>query len=117
MKAGRPAKRASAHQVPRSTAAKTHGAARSVARAWLQLEDPVGFVWSFVGGEPKINRFERLDQVPAVSPEAEAMSRALKKAGFSFVGPTICYAYMQACGMVMDHLIDCERHAALVGGD
>ena len=92
-------------------------AARSNARAWLQLEDPVGFVWSFVGGEPKINRFERLDQVPAVSPEAEAMSRALKKAGFSFVGPTICYAYMQACGMVMDHLIDCERHAALVGGD
>ena len=92
-------------------------AARSNARAWLQLEDPAGFVWSFVGGEPKINRFERLDQVPAVSPEAEAMSRALKKAGFSFVGPTICYAYMQACGMVMDHLIDCERHAALVGGD
>lgn len=91
--------------------------ARSNARAWLQLEDPAGFVWSFVGGEPKINRFERLDQVPAVSPEAEAMSRALKKAGFSFVGPTICYAYMQACGMVMDHLIDCERHAALVGGD
>ncbi len=90
-------------------------AARSNARAWLQLEDPVGFVWSFVGDVPKINRFERLDQVPAVSPEAEAMSRALKKAGFSFVGSTICYAYMQATGMVMDHLIDCERHAELVG--
>ena len=89
-------------------------AARSNARAWLQLEDPAGFVWSFVGDVPKINRFERLDQVPAVSPEAEAMSRALKKAGFSFVGPTICYAYMQATGMVMDHLIDCERHGALL---
>ncbi|MBK3869882.1 DNA-3-methyladenine glycosylase I [Pseudomonas stutzeri] len=92
-------------------------AARSNARAWLQLDDPAGFVWSFVGGVPKINRFERLDQVPAVSPEAEAMSKALKKAGFSFVGPTICYAYMQACGLVMDHLTDCERHAELAGVD
>ncbi|WP_312173337.1 DNA-3-methyladenine glycosylase I [Stutzerimonas kunmingensis] len=90
-------------------------AARQNARAWLQLEDPVGFVWSFVDGEPKVNRFERIDQVPAVTPEAEAMSRALKKAGFSFVGPTICYAYMQACGMVMDHLTYCERHAELAG--
>lgn len=90
-------------------------AARGNARAWLRLDDPAGFVWSFVGGAPKINRFERIDQVPAVSAEAEAMSKALKKAGFSFVGPTICYAYMQACGLVMDHLIDCERHAALAG--
>jgi len=90
-------------------------AARQNARAWLQLEDPGGFVWSFVDGEPKVNRFERIDQVPAVTPEAEAMSRALKKAGFSFVGPTICYAYMQACGMVMDHLTYCERHAELAG--
>ncbi|EIK55101.1 DNA-3-methyladenine glycosidase I [Stutzerimonas stutzeri TS44] len=90
-------------------------AARGNARAWLRLDDPAGFVWSFVGGAPKINRFARIDQVPAVSAEAEAMSRALKKAGFSFVGPTICYAYMQACGMVMDHLTDCERHAELAG--
>ncbi|CAM5255136.1 MULTISPECIES: DNA-3-methyladenine glycosylase I [Pseudomonadaceae] len=90
-------------------------AARGNACAWLRLDDPAGFVWSFVGGAPKINRFARIDQVPAVSAEAEAMSKALKKAGFSFVGPTICYAYMQACGMVMDHLIDCERHAALAG--
>lgn len=90
-------------------------AARGNARAWLRLDDPAGFVWSFVGGVPKINRFARIDQVPAVSAEAEAMSKALKKAGFSFVGPTICYAYMQACGLVMDHLIDCERHAALAG--
>lgn len=90
-------------------------AARSNARAWLALEDPAGFVWSFVDGRPKVNRFERLDQVPAVTDEAQAMSRALKRAGFSFVGPTICYAYMQACGMVLDHLVDCERHAQLAG--
>ena len=90
-------------------------AARGNARAWLRLDDPADFVWSFVGGEPRINRFERLEQVPALTPEAAAMSRALKKAGFSFVGPTICYAYMQACGMVMDHLVDCPRHAELVG--
>ncbi len=88
-------------------------AARSNARAWLQLENPVELLWSFVEGRPKINCFERIDQVPAVTPEAEAMSRALKKAGFSFVGPTICYAYMQACGMVMDHTLDCDRHAQL----
>jgi len=90
-------------------------AARSNARAWLALEDPAGFVWSFVDGRPKVNRFERLDQVPAVTDEAQAMSQALKRAGFSFVGPTICYAYMQACGMVLDHLVDCERHAQLAG--
>ncbi len=90
-------------------------AARGNARAWLALEDPAGFVWSFVDGRPKVNRFERLVQVPAVTDEAQAMSRALKRAGFSFVGPTICYAYMQACGMVLDHLVDCERHAQLAG--
>ncbi|MBD3738409.1 MAG: DNA-3-methyladenine glycosylase I [Pseudomonas balearica] len=90
-------------------------AARGNARAWLALEDPAGFVWSFVDGRPKVNCFERLDQVPAVTDEAQAMSRALKRAGFSFVGPTICYAYMQACGMVLDHLVDCERHAQLAG--
>lgn len=90
-------------------------AARGNARAWLALEDPAGFVWSFVDGRPKVNRFERLDQVPAVTDEAQAMSRALKRAGFSFVGPTICYAYMQACGMVLDHPVDCERHAQLAG--
>lgn len=92
-------------------------AARHNARAWLQLEDPVGFLWSFVGGQPKINRFATREQVPAVTAEAEAMSRALKKAGFSFVGPTICYAYMQACGMVMDHTIDCARYPQLAGAD
>lgn len=88
-------------------------AARRNAQRWLELEDPAGWLWSFVGGQPKVNRFESINQVPAVTAEAEAMSRALKKAGFSFVGPTICYAYMQACGLVMDHTTDCDRYLSL----
>lgn len=88
-------------------------AARQNAQAWQQLEDPVTWLWSFVGGAPKINHFEDRSQVPAVTAEAEAMSKALKKAGFTFVGPTICYAYMQAAGMVMDHTTDCVRYAEL----
>ncbi|MES2819307.1 MAG: DNA-3-methyladenine glycosylase I [Pseudomonadota bacterium] len=91
-------------------------AARQNARAWLALEDPVKLLWSFVGGVPKVNHFQDRSQVPAITAEAEAMSRALKKAGFTFVGPTICYAYMQASGMVMDHTLDCDRHAALAAG-
>lgn len=88
-------------------------AARQNARAWLRLEDPVALLWSFVGGVPKVNHFQARTQVPAITAEAEAMSRALKKAGFTFVGPTICYAYMQASGMVMDHTTDCGRYAEL----
>jgi DNA-3-methyladenine glycosylase I len=90
-------------------------AARQNAQAWLKLEDPVTLLWSFVGGAPKINHFNGRGDVPAVTPEAEAMSRALKKLGFTFVGPTICYAYMQATGMVMDHTADCDRYHALKG--
>jgi DNA-3-methyladenine glycosylase I len=89
-------------------------AARQNAQAWLKLEDPVALLWSFVGGQPKVNHFSERTQVPAVTPEAEAMSKALKKAGFTFVGPTICYAYMQATGMVMDHTTDCDRYAELL---
>lgn len=88
-------------------------AARQNARAWLRLEAPAGWLWSFVGGAPRINRFRTPAEVPATTPEAVALSRALKKAGFAFVGPTICYAFMQACGMVMDHTVDCDRHAEL----
>jgi DNA-3-methyladenine glycosylase I len=88
-------------------------AARQNAQAWLRLEDPVALLWSFVGGQPKINHFQDRRLMPAVTPEAEAMSKALKKAGFTFVGPTICYAYMQAAGMVMDHTTDCDRYPAL----
>ncbi|MET1079545.1 MAG: DNA-3-methyladenine glycosylase I [Pseudomonas sp.] len=90
-------------------------AARQNAQAWLRLADPVALLWSFVDGVPRINHFEARGQVPAITAEAEAMSRALKKAGFTFVGPTICYAYMQASGMVMDHTTDCRRYAELAG--
>ncbi|WXL25922.1 DNA-3-methyladenine glycosylase I [Ectopseudomonas mendocina] len=88
-------------------------AVRQNAQAWLRLQDPAELLWSFVGGEPKINHFSLPAQVPAVTPEAEAMSKALKKAGFTFVGPTICYAFMQATGMVMDHTTDCDRYPHL----
>lgn len=88
-------------------------AVRGNARAWLRLERPVEWLWSFVGGEPKINRHAHVGEVPVYTADAEAMSKALKRAGFSFVGPTICYALMQAAGMVMDHTLDCPRHAAL----
>lgn len=94
-------------------------AARQNAQAWLRLaeqEDPVQWLWQFTGGRPRINHFSSHAQVPAVTNEALAMSRALKRAGFSFVGPTICYAFMQATGMVMDHTRDCFRYVEL-GGD
>ena len=90
-------------------------AARQNAQAWLRLADPVALLWSFVDGVPRINHFQERGQVPAITAEAEAMSRGLKKAGFTFVGPTICYAYMQASGMVMDHTTDCRRYAELAG--
>lgn len=81
------------------------------ARAYLAFaergESFSAFLWSFVDGRPIINTPENLSQVPAVTPEAEAMSRALRKLDFNFVGPTICYAFMQAVGMVNDHLIGC----------
>ncbi|WP_296251352.1 DNA-3-methyladenine glycosylase I [Pseudomonas sp. UBA4194] len=86
---------------------------RKNARAWLQLEDPVAFLWSFVGGQPKINHLRDRSEIPTETEEARAMSKALKKAGFTFVGPTICYAFMQASGMVMDHTQDCDRYAEL----
>lgn len=65
------------------------------------------WLWSFVGGSPILNGWESLADVPAQTPESQAMSNALKKAGFKFVGPTICYAFMQATGMVNDHTTDC----------
>ncbi|MGI2171548.1 DNA-3-methyladenine glycosylase I [Shewanella sp. MF05960] len=73
-----------------------------------QGNDFSSFLWSFVGGVPRVNQFESLSQVPAQTAESEAMSKALKKLGFNFVGPTICYAFMQAVGMVNDHTTDCH---------
>jgi DNA-3-methyladenine glycosylase I len=90
-------------------------ASRQNARAWLAIDDPAALLWSFVGGQPKINHFSERSQMPTVTAEAEAMSKALKKRGFTFVGPTICYAFMQASGMVMDHSTDCDRYTELAG--
>lgn len=80
------------------------------ARAWLELEDPVAFLWSFVDDRPRQNAWRTTAEVPADTAESRAMSRELKRRGFRFVGPTICYAYMQACGLVNDHLVECFRH-------
>lgn len=89
-------------------------AARKNAIAWLKLEDPVQFIWSFVGGKQKINHFKRMEEIPVTTSESDAMSKALKKAGFTFVGSTICYAYMQAVGMVMDHTTDCFGYKKII---
>jgi DNA-3-methyladenine glycosylase I len=71
------------------------------------------YLWSFVGGKPKQNRWRKMSQVPARTTESDAMSRDLIKRGFKFVGSTICYALMQATGMVNDHLVSCPRHREL----
>ena len=69
------------------------------------------YIWSFIGGTPKQNRWKELQEVPTTTAESDAMSKDLKRRGFRFVGSTICYAFMQAVGMVNDHLIECFRHA------
>ncbi len=96
--------------------AKIEAAVRS-ARAYLRLVEEEGsfsrFLWGFVGGAPRVNHFRSLRQVPAETAESRAMSKALRERGFGFVGPTICYAFMQATGMVNDHLVTCFRHREL----
>lgn len=84
--------------------------ARHNAQAWLRLDRPVEFLWSFVARRPRQNAWRELSELPAETEESRAMSVALKRAGFTFVGPTICYAYMQAVGMVNDHLVSCPRY-------
>ncbi len=87
------------------------------AKAYLTLEksgQPFNeFVWSFVKNKPIQNKRQYLNELPARSPESDAMSKALLKAGFKFVGTTICYAFMQASGMINDHLVSCHRYAAV----
>lgn len=84
------------------------------ARALIDVQREAGsfdaLVWNFVGGKPKINRWRRPADVPATTRESDALSKALKERGFRFVGSTICYAFMQATGMVNDHLVTCFRH-------
>jgi len=86
----------------------------SNAQAFLETQKEFGsfdaYLWQFVGGKPLRNQWRRMDQVPARTAESDAMSNALAKRGFRFVGSTICYAFMQATGMVNDHLVECFRH-------
>jgi DNA-3-methyladenine glycosylase I len=82
------------------------------ARAALALDRPLPeLLWSFVGGEPKVNAWRTPAEVPAETPESKAMSKELKRLGFRFTGPTTCYAFMQSAGLVDDHTVDCFRRA------
>ncbi len=94
-------------------------AAISGARVWLDMrergEDFTAFVWDFVGGAPLQNVWSEIGQVPAQTPAAEALSKALKARGFKFCGPVITYAFMQAVGMVNDHITPCFRYAEVAG--
>ena len=94
--------------------AKITGAVVS-AGLYLDLEATKGFsstIWDFVDGRPIVNHFRAMEEVPAATPLSEKLSKDLKKRGFKFCGPTIIYAFMQAVGMVNDHLVDCHRHTA-----
>jgi DNA-3-methyladenine glycosylase I len=79
------------------------------AKAALEQESLGDLLWSFVGGEPKVNGWKTVAEIPAETQESKAMSKELKRRGFRFVGPTVCYAFMQACGLVNDHTTDCFR--------
>jgi len=90
----------------------------SNARAILAVQEEAGsldaYLWGFVDGRPIVNRWRRLDQIPAETDEARMLSKDLKRRGFRFVGPTSCYAFMQSVGMVNDHVVDCFRYPDLV---
>lgn len=87
------------------------------AQALLTLQKEFGsfdtYIWQFVGGQPMQNRRRRMEDVPARTPQSDAMSKDLAKRGFTFIGSTICYAFMQATGMVNDHVVGCFRHKEL----
>jgi len=89
----------------------------SNAKAFLKVQKEFGsfdaYVWAFVGGHPRINGWDAFKNIPASTPESDALSADLKRRGFRFIGTTICYAFMQAVGMVNDHLVDCFRFKAL----
>jgi DNA-3-methyladenine glycosylase I len=87
------------------------------ARAFLQVQKECGsfdrYIWQFVNGNPIQNSWRKMTDIPSSTPESDAMSKDLKKRGFKFIGPTICYAFMQAVGMVNDHVVDCFRYKEL----
>jgi DNA-3-methyladenine glycosylase I len=84
------------------------------AQIFLDIQDEYGsfdaYIWQFVNGTAIVNKWKTLGDIPASTPESEAMSKTLKKRGFKFVGPTICYAFMQSAGLVNDHLVNCFRY-------
>lgn len=88
------------------------------AKAFLEVQQEFGsfdaYIWQFVGGGPIINKRKSLKHVPSTTKQSDAMSKDLKQRGFTFVGSTICYAFMQACGLVNDHVMDCFRYKELV---
>lgn len=94
-------------------------AAINNAQRFLEVQQEFGsfsdYIWEFVGGEPIVNEISEIKDYPTTSPEAEALSKDLRRRGFKFVGPTICYAHMQATGMVNDHTIECFRRPELIG--
>jgi len=98
---------------------KVEGAVRN-AKAFLEVQREFGtfdaYIWRFVGGHPIQNSRQTMKDVPPTTPESDAMSRDLKKRGFTFVGSTICYAFMQATGLVNDHVVDCFRYPPLRAG-
>ena len=91
-------------------------AAKINAKCFLEVQKEFGsfdkYIWQFVGGKPKVNKFKSLKQIPAKTRESDAMSKDLKSRGFKFVGSTICYAFMQATGMVNDHILKCFKRSS-----
>jgi DNA-3-methyladenine glycosylase I len=98
---------------------KVESAVRN-ARSFLAVQDEFGtfdaYIWGFVGGRPVVNKWRRMGQLPPSSPESEALSKDLRRRGFGFVGPTVCYAHLQAAGLVNDHVVSCFRYAELTAG-
>lgn len=96
---------------------KVNAAARN-AQAFLKVQEESGsfdrYVWQFVDGRPRVNSWKTMRQVPARTAQSDAMSKDLQRRGFKFVGSTICYAFMQAVGMVNDHMVDCFRYRAIM---
>lgn len=91
----------------------TIGNAQSFLRIQQEFGSFADYLWDFVANEPIVNHWRHMSEVPASTPESDELSKSLKRHGFKFVGTTICYAYMQAVGMVNDHLVSCFRHAEL----
>ena len=95
-------------------------AAINNAKRFLEVQQEFGsfdaYIWRFVGGKPIVHKLRKLKDYPAMSPESDALSMDLKQRGFKFVGSTICYAHMQATGMINDHVVDCFRRRQIVDG-